>query len=106
MGLAMVKLKQQQKQLKAKDVEKAKAKQVAYDAGITKNAQSLTAQLWDIARAFCLELWGQALTIAGISTELEPRALDKVYYLPALRLAPSPTQPAADPIFATASAST
>ena len=43
MGLAMVKLKQQQKQLKAKEVEKAKAKQVAYDAGITKNAQSLTA---------------------------------------------------------------
>ena len=39
----MVKAKQQQKQLEAKDAERAKAKQDAYDAGMTKIAQSLTA---------------------------------------------------------------
>ena len=41
----MVKVKQQQKQLEAKDIEKAKAEQVAYDASMTKTAQSLTTQL-------------------------------------------------------------
>ena len=44
------------KELEGKDAEKAKAKQAAYDAGMTKTAQSLTAQLWDVARAFCLKV--------------------------------------------------
>ena len=55
----MVKVKQQQKQLKVKDAEKAKAKQAAYDLSMTKTAQYLTAQLKDVAQAFCLEIWGQ-----------------------------------------------
>lgn len=45
----MVELKQLQKQLEAKDDEKAKAKQTVYDAGMTKMAESLTAQLRDVA---------------------------------------------------------
>ena len=39
----MVKVKPQQKQLEVKDAEKAKAEQAAYDAGMTKTTQSLTA---------------------------------------------------------------
>ena len=38
-----------QKQLEAKDAEKAKAEQTVYDAGMTKMAESLTAQLRDVA---------------------------------------------------------
>ena len=52
----MVELKQLQKQLEAKDAEKAKAEQAAYDAGMTKTTESLTAQLRDVVRAFCLEV--------------------------------------------------
>ena len=40
--MAIEKTKQQQKQLEAKDAEKAKAEQAAYDAGMTKIAQNLT----------------------------------------------------------------
>lgn len=40
----MVELKQLQKQLKAKDAEKAKAEQAAYNASMTKTTESLTAQ--------------------------------------------------------------
>ena len=43
LALIMVELKQLQKQLKAKDAEKAKAEQAAYDVGMTKMAKSLTA---------------------------------------------------------------
>ena len=45
----MVELKQLQKQLKAKDAEKVKVEQTAYNAGMTKTAESLTAQLRDVA---------------------------------------------------------
>jgi len=41
--LANEQIKRQQKQLEGKDAERAKAKQVAYNAGMTKTAQSLTA---------------------------------------------------------------
>ena len=49
-------IKLQQKELEGKDAEKAKAKQVVYDAGMTQTAQSLTAQLRDVARALYLEV--------------------------------------------------
>ena len=67
----------------------AQAEQATYDAGMTMTAKSLTAQIRDVARAFCLEVWGQALNIVMVSTESELRAPDKVYYPPALRLAPT-----------------
>ena len=65
----MVKAKQQQKQLEAKDAERAKVELDAYDAGMTKTTKSLTAQLWDVTRAFFLEVWGEALNAVGVSAE-------------------------------------
>ena len=92
--------KQLQKQLETKDAKTAKAEQVAYDASMTKSmtktAESLTAQLKVVAWAFCLEVWGQALNVARISTASELRAPNKVYYPLALRLALSPSQPSTD----------
>ena len=89
MALTIVELKQVNKQLKTLEKENAEAEQATYDAGMTKVAKSLTAQLKDFARAFCLEVWGQALTAAGVDTESELRPPDKVYYPPSLRLAPT-----------------
>lgn len=45
LALAIEKTKQQQKQLEEKDAERIKAEQAAYDAGMTKTAQSLATQL-------------------------------------------------------------
>ena len=57
-SLTVVELKQLNKQLEAKEAEKAQAEQAAYDAGMTKAVESLIAQLRDVACAFCLEFWG------------------------------------------------
>ena len=43
MALTVVELKQIKKQMETKEAEKAKAKQAAYDASMTKIAESLTA---------------------------------------------------------------
>ena len=91
LALTVVELKQENKQLETKEKEKVEAKQVAYDAGMTKATESLTTQLRDVTRAFCLEVWGQALSVAGVDAELELGAPDKVYYPPTLRLAPTPS---------------
>ena len=74
----------------------AKVEQAAYDAGMTKTTQSPTTQLKDVAQAFYLKVWGQALKVAEVDTELELRAPYKVYYPPALRLAPNSPQPPVD----------
>ena len=87
--VTVVELKQTKKKLDDKAAEMAQAEQAAYDMGMTKTAESLTVQLRDVARAFCLEVWGQALNAVGVSTESELRAPDKFYYPPALRLAPT-----------------
>ena len=58
MALIIVELKQANKQLETKEKEKAEAKQVAYDVRMTKAADSLTAQLRDVACAFYLKVWG------------------------------------------------
>ena len=90
MALIVVKLKQANKQLEAKEKGKAEAEQVENDDGITKVVESLTAQLKDVSRAFCLEVWGQALNAAGVDTESKLWAPHKVYYPLALCLAPTP----------------
>lgn len=71
MALTVLELKKIKKQLETKKVEKAQTEQVAYNVGMTNVAESLTAQLRDVARAFFLEVWGQVLNTAGVSTESE-----------------------------------
>ena len=105
MALTVVELKQLNKQSEAKEAEKAQAKQAAYDEGMTKAAVSLIAQLCDVACAFCLEVWGQALNAAGVDTESELRASNKVYYPSALHLAPTLPQPLTNPSLALPSSS-
>ena len=105
MALIMVKLKQTKKQLEAKEAEKAQAEQATYDAGMTKAAKSLIAHFRDVAHAFCLEVWGQALNTVGVSIESELQAPNKVYYPFALRLAPTIPQPPVDPSSAPPSSS-
>ena len=89
-------IKLQQKELKGKDAEKAKAKQAMYDVGMTKTAQSLITQLRDVAWALCLEVQGEALNAAGVGADSDLRGTDKVYYPPALRVAPSSALPPPD----------
>ena len=100
MALMVVELKQTKKKLEAKEAEMSKAKQAIYDAGVTKTAESLTAQFRDVAQTFYLEVWGQALNAARVNIESELRAPNKVYYPPTLRLAPTPLQPSTDPSLA------
>ena len=105
MDLIVVELKQTKKKLETKGAEMSKVEQAAYDVGIIKIAESLTVQLKNVALAFCLEVWGQALNATGVSTESKLRASNKVYYPPALHLAPTPPQPLANPSSAPPSSS-
>ena len=64
---------------------------------MNKTAESLTAQFRDVAHAFNLEVWGEAMDAAGVDPNSELRAPDRVYYPLALRLAPTVSQLPTDP---------
>ena len=105
MAFTVVELKQTKKQLEAQEAKKAQAEQATYDVSMTKVAESLTAQLRDVARAFCLEVQGQALNAVGVNTESEFWAPSQVYYPLAPHLVPTLPQPPVDPSFAPLSSS-
>lgn len=97
LALAIEQTKFHHKQHEGKDAKKGKAEQVTYDAGMTKIAQSLVAQLKDVSRAFCLEVWGEAFNAARVDVESDLRGADTVYYPLALRIALSSALPPPNP---------
>ena len=78
----------------------AKAEQEGYDASMTKTAQSLTFQLKDVAPAFYLEVWGEALNAVGVDVDTKLRRTSKIYYSPTLHIAPSFAPPLPDSSYA------
>ena len=65
---------------------------------MTKSTQSLTVELRDVARAFYLEVRGEAINATGVGVDSDlGGGGHKVYYLLALRFATSSTLPQPDP---------
>ena len=64
---------------------------------MTKSTQSLTAELRDVARAFYLEVRGEAINAIVVGVDFDLGGPDKVYYPLALRFATSSTLPQPDP---------
>lgn len=95
LALAKEQIKLQLKELEGKDAERVKAEQAAYDVGMTKTAQSLIAQLWDVTQAFWLEMWGETLNAAGVDASSGLKGPSSVYYPSTLRIAPNSTPPMA-----------
>lgn len=58
---------------------------------MNKTTKSLTAKLRDVARAFCLEVQGEALNATGVDASQNLKGPSSVYYPLAFRIAPIPT---------------
>ena len=80
---------------KLEDVEKAKdqAKQNGYDVGITETEKALRAEVSGVCRAYCLQVWNEALNLAGVEASLALRIAENVYYPPTIRAPSSSASP-------------
>ena len=102
------KLRDQAKKAKA-EVEKAKveaekekdeAEQHGYDVGVVKTEEALRAEVPVVCRAYCAQIWEEALNRAGIDTFSELRRPENVFFSSAIRapsLAPSQKEVALPP---------
>ena len=67
---------------KLKDAEKAKdqAKQDGYDVGATKTKEALKTEVSGVCRAYCFQVWNEALNLIGVEASLALRRAKNVYY--------------------------
>ena len=64
LALAKEKIELQWKELEGKEVELSNAEQAAYELGQKETLASITLQIKDLGREFCLQVWIEALNAA------------------------------------------
>ena len=81
----------QKKELEKKIEEVAQAKQAKYDVGVKEIENALKAQVIEVCRSYYLQVWTEALNLAGVDASLELKKTENISYALALRKV---TQPA------------
>ena len=71
---------------KLKEAEKAKkqAEQDGYDMGVVEIEEALKAEVLEVCRFYCLQVWNEALDQAGVEASSTLRRVENVYYPPAI----------------------
>ena len=67
---------------KLEDAKKARdqAEQDGYDVGVVETDEALKAEVSGICRAYCLQVWNEALNLARVEASLALRRAKNVYY--------------------------
>nr|XP_023899931.1 uncharacterized protein LOC112011826 [Quercus suber] len=72
---------------KLEEVKKAKeqAEQEGYDMGVIETEKAFRAEVTQVCRFYCLQVWNEALNQAGVEASSALRKAENVYYTPAIR---------------------
>ena len=72
---------------KLKEVEKARdqAKQDGYDVGVEETEKALKAEVSEVCRNYCLQVWNKVLNQARVEASFALRRAKSVYYPPVIR---------------------
>ena len=81
------KAKMQAEEDKAKaEKERDEAEQHGYDVGIAETEDALRAEVPAVCRAYCAQIWEEALNQAGIEASSELRKPENIIFPPALQI--------------------
>ena len=64
---------------------KEKAEEEAYDLGVAETQATLKAQVPEVCRLYCSQVWNEALKQAGVEASSDLWKVENVYYPPAIR---------------------
>ena len=64
---------------------KEKTKEEAYDLGVAETQATLKAQVLEVYRLYCSQVWNEALKQAGVEASSNLWKVENVYYPPAIR---------------------
>ena len=63
---------------------KEQAEQKGYDVGVTETEEAHRAEVTQVCRFYCLQVWNEALNQAGVDASFTLRRIENVYYPPAI----------------------
>ena len=87
MAIARETIDSQEKELKKKVEDIAQAKQAGYDVRVKETEDALRAQVTKVYQGYCLQVWTEALNLAGVDASSELRKIENIFYPPALQKA-------------------
>ena len=77
--------------MEKKEEALAQAKQSSYDVRVKKIEDALKAQVIGVCRGYYLQVWTEALNLAGVEASSNLRKTKNIFYPPALRIAAPPS---------------
>ena len=63
---------------------KEQAEQDGYDMGVVETEEALRAEVSEVCRFYCFQVWNEALDQAGVEASFTLRRVENVYYPPAI----------------------
>ena len=72
---------------KLEEAKKAKkqVEQEGYEVGVTETEEALRAEVTEVCRFYCLQVWNKTLDQAGVEVSFALRRAENVYYPPTIR---------------------
>ena len=78
------------------ECSKEKAEEEAYDLGVAETQATLKAQVPEVCRLYCSQVWNEALKQAGVEVSSNLWKAERVYYPPAIREDATPSSKVRD----------
>ena len=73
------------KKLEKAEKAKEQAEQEGYDVGVVETEEALRAEVSEVCRFYCLQVWNEALDRAGVEAYFALRKAENVYYPQTIR---------------------
>ena len=91
LAVAKEQIEAQKKEMEKVEEATTRAEQNGYDIGVKETKDILRAQVTRVCRGYCLQVWTEALNLAGLGASSELRRTKNIFYPAALRVAVQPS---------------
>ena len=94
LAIAHEQIEAKKRELEKKEKALAKAEQSGYDTKVKETEDTLRAQVMGVCRGYYLQVWTEALNLAGVGASSDLRKTENIFYPSAPRIAAPPTSQA------------
>lgn len=94
LAIAKEQIDAQKKELEKSEEVAARAQHNGYDIGVKEIENALRAQVTGLCRGYYLQVWTEALNLAGVGTSSDLRKTENIFYPPALHITAQPSSQA------------
>ena len=90
LAIAHEQIEAKKRELEKKEEALTKAEQSGYDTKVKETEDTLRAQVMGVCRGYYLQVWTEALNLAGVGASSDLRKTENIFYPSALQIATPP----------------